>query len=333
MDRRLFEYRVYFRKKMKNVPLFTFGDFVKQDKAEVMPGSAASIDRDFVAKIALPRPADGNKGTFGSLLVWAGSPGMAGAAYMCANAACRSGVGIVHLWISRELMTPMFLSLPQAIAHPVPDDFPAAREELSALLPRMSSVVIGPGLDISETSVRDGILYMAGNAKTLVVDAGALAVIAREPDVFAPVFTQRISRGLTPAVFTPHPGEFARLVPGWQKEDREGGAKAFADAWKVVLVLKGHKTVVCTQAGECYINSTGNDGLAKGGSGDVLSGLIGSFMAQGLPPGDAAAAGVYLHGLAGEYAAKALGKRYMQPTDLFAFFTDAFRYVRWEHEQ
>ena len=314
------------------MPLFTFGDFVKQDKAEIMPVSGAPIDRDFIAKLVLPRPADGNKGTFGSLLVWAGSPGMAGAAYMCASAACRSGVGIVHLWIDRELMTPMFLCLPQVITHAIPEDFSKALDELSALLPRMTSVVIGPGLDISRSSVRDGILFMARNAKTLVVDAGALSVIAREPDIFAPVFVQRTALGLPPAVFTPHPGEFARLVPDWKKDDRENGAKAFACAWKVVLVLKGHKTVVCTQAGECYINSTGNDGLAKGGSGDVLSGLIGSLMAQGLPPGDAAAAGVYLHGLAGDYAAKALGTRYMQPTDLFAFFTDAFRYVRWEHE-
>ena len=322
-----------FQKEDEDVPLFTFGDFVKQDKAEIMPVSGAPIDREFVAKLVLPRPADGNKGTFGSLLVWAGSPGMAGAAYMCASAACRSGVGIVHLWIARELMTPMFLCLPQVITHAIPEDLSRRKKELSALLPRMTSVVIGPGLDISESSVRDGILFMAENAKTMVVDAGALSVIAREPDIFAPVFAQRIARGLPPAVFTPHPGEFARLVPDWQKEDRENGAKAFADAWKVVLVLKGHKTVVCTQAGECYINSTGNDGLAKGGSGDVLSGLIGSLMAQGLTPGDAAAAGVYLHGLAGDYAAKALGRRYMQPTDLFAFFTDAFRYVRWEHEQ
>ena len=298
-----------------------------------MPGCGKLIDRNFVMGLAPKRPVDGHKGTFGSILIWAGSPGMGGAAYMCTNAALRSGVGIVHLWISGELIAPMFLSLPQAIAHQIPEDFPAAREELAALLPAMSSVVIGPGLNISEPSVRDGILYMAEYSKTLVVDAGALSVIAREPDVFAPVFKERTARGLPPAVFTPHPGEFSRLVPGWNKEDREEGPKAFAVGWKVVLVLKGHKTTVCTPAGECYINSTGNDGLAKGGSGDVLSGLIGSLLAQGMPPRDAAAAGVFLHGLAGEYAASALGRRYMQPTDLFAFFTDAFRYVRWENEQ
>ena len=315
------------------MPLFTFGDFVKQDKADAMPGCGKLIDRNFVMGLAPKRPVDGHKGTFGSILIWAGSPGMGGAAYMCTNAALRSGVGIVHLWISSELIAPMFLALPQAIAHQIPEDFSAAREELAALLPAMSSVVIGPGLNISYPSVRDGILYMAEYSKTLLVDAGALSVIAREPDVFAPVFKERIARGLPPAVFTPHPGEFSRLVPGWNKEDREEGPKAFAVGWKVVLVLKGHKTTVCTPAGECYINSTGNDGLAKGGSGDVLSGLIGSLMAQGMPPRDAAAAGVFLHGLAGEYAAAALGRRYMQPTDLFAFFTDAFRYVRWENEQ
>lgn len=318
---------------MKFVPLFTFGDFVKQEKDDVMPGSAKPIDRNLVTGLAPKRPADGHKGTFGSLLIWAGSPGMGGAAYMCTNAALRSGVGIVHLWISAEMITPMFLSLPQAIAHQIPEEFQAAREELAALLPAMSAAVIGPGLDISNPAVRDGILYMAEYAKALVVDAGALSVIAREPDVFAPVFAGRTAKGLPPAVFTPHPGEFSRLVPGWNKEDRDEGPRAFAAGWKVILVLKGHKTAVCTPAGECYINSTGNDGLAKGGSGDVLSGLIGSLLAQGMSPADAAVSGVYLHGLAGDYASDALGRRYMQPTDLFAFFTDAFRYVRWEKEQ
>jgi len=315
------------------MPLFNFGDFVKQDKAEMLTDSFSSLNRDFVMKLAPARPADSHKGTFGSLLVWAGSSGMGGAAYMCANSACRSGVGIVHLWINRELITPMFLALPQAISHPVPDDPDVSREELSALLPHMTAAVIGPGLNITESAVRDQILYMAEHVRNLVVDAGALSVIAREPDVFAPVFADRISHGLLPAVFTPHPGEFSRLVPGWEKEDRELAPKAFAELWKVILVLKGHKTVVCTPAGEYYINSTGNDGLAKAGSGDVLSGLIGSLLAQGLTPLDAAVSGVYLHGLAGDLAAAALGRRYMQPTDLYAFFTDAFKYVRWEHEQ
>ena len=119
-------------------------------------------------------------------------------------------------------------------------------------------------------------------------------------------------------------------MPAWDKNYRIGGAKAASVEWNVVLVLKGHQTVICTPAGACYINSTGNDGLAKGGSVDVLSGLIGSFLAQGMSPGNAAAAGVYLHGLAGDYAAAALGRRYMQPTDLFGFFSEAFRHCKWD---
>lgn len=318
---------------MKKLPPFEFGDFPAKDRESFSKGAEVSIDRDFVARLAPARPVDGHKGTFGSILIWAGSQGMAGAAFMCANAACRSGVGVVHLWITGDLITPMFLSLPQAIAHRIPENFSEARECLTALLPGMTSVVIGPGLSPGDDTVRDGILFMAKNARNLVVDAGALSVISREPDIFSAVFSQRMARGLSPAIFTPHPGEFSRLVPGWNKEDRTEASQAFAAVWKVVVVLKGHKTVVCTPAGECYINSTGNDGLAKGGSGDVLSGLIGSLSAQGLAPGDAAAAGVYLHGLAGESAAASLGRRYMQPTDLFAFFTDAFRYVLWEKEK
>lgn len=291
---------------------------------------AVILDKDRIASVAPVRPADGHKGTFGTLLVWAGSEGMGGAAYLCANAACRSGVGLVHLWVSRELVTPMFLSLPEAITHAISPDFPSAREELSSFLPKMSACVIGPGLRADDAFVREGIMYMAQNAKRLVVDAGALTVIAREPDIFMPVFAGRERHGMEPAIFTPHPGEFAKLYPSWDKNDRIGGAEAFADAWKVIVVLKGFQTVICTPAGACYINSTGNDGLAKGGSGDVLSGLIGSLLAQGLSSDNAALAGVYLHGLAGDFASAALGRRYMQPTDLFGFFTEAFRTCRWD---
>jgi len=318
---------------MNLVTLLSSDDFPEKESPVAAADSPVILDRDYIAALSKPRPADGHKGTFGSLLVWAGSPGMGGAAFMCANAACRSGVGLVHMWVSPDLITPLFLSLPQAISHAIPDDYSRAREELAAILPRMSACAVGPGLETEGASVRDTILYLAEHARNLVVDAGALSVIACEPGVFAPVFASRSLRGLAPAVFTPHPGEFSRLLPGWHKEDRINAAKSFSDAWKVVLVLKGHKTVVCTPAGACYINSTGNDGLAKGGSGDVLSGLIGSLLAQGMSPGDAAASGVYLHGLAGDFACAALGRRYMQPTDLFAFFTDAFRYVRWEKEQ
>lgn len=288
------------------------------------------LDAAFIEDLAPARPAEGHKGTFGNLLVWAGSEGMFGAAYMCAAAACRSGVGLVHLWIPRDLVAQMFLVLPQAVSHPVPESFSEMREELSVILPKMNACVIGPGLGTEDVSVRDGILYMAANARELIVDAGALTVIAREPEVFGPVFRDRAGKGFPPAVFTPHPGEFSRLVPGWDRNDRVRGARSFAAEWNVVLVLKGHHTVVATPAGECYINSTGNDGLAKGGSGDVLSGMIGSFAAQGLSPRDAAAAGVYIHGLAGDLAADRLGKRYMQPTDLPSFFTEAFRRCRWE---
>lgn len=312
--------------------LFAFENPMKKDKSETTPKGVRIINKDLVEQLAPKRPADGHKGTFGSLLIWAGSSGMSGAAFMCANAACRSGTGVVHLWIRKDLVTPMFLALPQAIAHAIPDDPEEAKEKLSVLLALMSAAVIGPGLDPLDPFARDGVLLFAKYARNLLVDAGAFSVIAREPDIFKSAFEGRTKAGLSPAVFTPHPGEFLRLVPGWNKEDRIDGAKAFSDAWKVIIVLKGHKTIVSTQAGACYINSTGNEGLAKGGSGDVLSGLVGSLLAQGMSPDEAAVSGVYLHGLSGDYAAAALGRRYMQPTDLFAFFTDAFRHVRWENE-
>ena len=255
---------------------------------------------------------------------------MAGAAYMCAMAALRSGVGLVHLMIPENLTVSLFLSIPQAITHAIPHSPEGVIRLLSSLLPTMDTFVMGPGLPTHDPAVTEGIMYAAETARNLIVDAGALTVIAGAKDVFADVFAKRTASGLPPAVFTPHPGEFLRLQPGWNQTDRLSGAHSFAQAWHVVLVLKGHQTIVCTPAGECYINSTGNDGLAKGGSGDVLCGMIGSLAAQGLSAADSACAGVFLHGMAGDFAASVLGRRYMQPTDLFSFFTEAFSRCRWE---
>jgi len=292
--------------------------------------SATVLAEGFISHLAPIRPAEGHKGTFGRVLIWAGSEGMAGAAQMCATSALRSGVGLVHVFVPENLYLPMFLSLPQAILHMTPTESEQTQAAIAELLETMDACVIGPGLVPQDRMLTEGLLVAARQAKRLVIDAGALTAIAGARDVFADVFRERRSMGLEPAVFTPHPGEFSHLMPGWNPAEREEGAMLFSREWGVVTVLKGYQTVVCTPDGECYINPTGNDGLAKGGSGDVLGGMIGSFQAQGLTSRDAALAGVYLHGLAGDFAAATLGKRYMQPTDLFSFFTEAFRRTRWE---
>lgn len=292
--------------------------------------SPVRIDAGFVQAIRPERPVDGHKGTFGNLLVWAGSEGMAGASFLCAEAAARSGVGIVHLYLPRPLIMSLLILLPQAVSHAVPETAEEAREDLSALLPKMNACAAGPGLDPASSTGRDILLYMTEHARKIVLDASALTMISREPDLFRAAFLARKEKGLPAAVLTPHPGEFSRLLPGWNKEDRLSAPGAFSRAWNTVLVLKGYETTVFLPGGECYINSTGNDGMAKGGSGDVLTGLIGSLMAQGLSPADAALAGVYLHGLAGDLTAGELGRRSMQPTDLSARFTEAFRRVKWE---
>ncbi len=304
-------------------------DLLLQNEIPTSP-SVRILEMDAISRLAPVRPAEGHKGTFGRILIWAGSEGMAGAAYLCAASALRSGVGLAHVLVPDALMLPMFLSLPQAILHAIPTEPEPAVTAISGLLSTMDACVIGPGLRPQDKVVTEGLFVAARLAKRLVIDAGALTAVAGARDVFADFFRERISLGLEPAVFTPHPGEFARLIPGWNPQDREEGALAFSKAWGVITVLKGHQTVVCTPDGECYSNPTGNDGLAKGGSGDVLGGMIGSFQAQGLSSRDAALAGVYLHGLAGDIAAQTLGRRYMQPTDLFANFTEAFRRARWE---
>lgn len=287
------------------------------------------ITREWVTQKAPFRPIDGHKGTFGSLLLWAGSVDMAGAAYLSANAVCRSGTGIIHILSGQDVAAKLFPLLPQAIYHQVQQEkglYVRAHEALQ----HASACVVGPGLVLSGETDTQVLLYLLANAKQILLDAGALTFLSEAKNVFKDAFANRVSAGLMPAVITPHPGEFARLLPTWNKDDREVEVRAFSKEWRVVLVLKGNKTVVSSPDGEWYINSTGNDGLAKGGSGDVLAGLIGSFLAQGLSPTLAANAGVYFHGLAGDLASRKLGKRYMQPTDLFGYFTEAFRTCKWE---
>ena len=278
-----------------------------------------------ICRWRLERPDDGHKGTFGSVLVWAGSLTFAGAAHMCAMGALRSGVGLVHLLLPEEL-TPFFSAIsPPVITHAVRED-----ETLSLLTSfwrKGKALVIGPGLTIEDGFLSDGLLLSAEKANQLVLDAGALSFFARYPDHFQRTFSLRRKAGVPPAVLTPHPGEFSRLFPEFAQRERD--ALSFAKQNDCITVLKGKNTVIAAPDGRCFLNPTGNDGLSKGGSGDILSGMIGSLLAQGMEPFEAACCGVYFHGLAGDLAAEKLGKRYMQPTDLPPFFSEAFRKCGW----
>lgn len=285
------------------------------------------INGSIIRNLCPSRPVDGHKKTFGSVMLWAGSAEYAGAAHMCAMGALRSGVGLVTLLTSAHLMP--YLS---AVSPPVITRVRETKKEiydLSDFWEDKHALVAGPGLLPEEPGFIPSLEKSIQKAKNLVLDAGALTFIGENPRLAGDWFGFRNSCKKDPAVVTPHPGEFAKLTSGGIPQHREKAAREYAGKHNVVVVLKGENTVVASPDGRGYINPTGNDGMAKGGSGDVLAGLIGGFMAQGMDPFSAACCGVYFHGLAGDLAAEKLGKRYMQPTDMISFFSEAYRRCGW----
>lgn len=251
----------------------------------------------------LPKRApDGNKGTFGKLLLVAGSAGMSGAAYLCALAAYRVGTGLVRILTVPENRAVLQAQLPEAIVDAV------APEEMALLAEGKCSwadaVVLGPGLGQEPYVERLVEAVLASARSPVVVDADALNAVAGNPRLEG-YFADR-------AVVTPHMGEMARLTGqavSVLKADRVRAAREYAVRTGAVCVLKDASTVTADRAGETYINASGCSAMAKGGSGDVLAGVVGGLLAQGMERTKAAAWGAYLHGLAGERAARKKGER------------------------
>jgi NAD(P)H-hydrate epimerase len=270
-----------------------------------------------------PRPADANKGTFGRVLVVAGSRGMSGAAVLCASAALRGGAGLVQLAVPEGILPVVAAVNPCYLTAPLPQDgqgrlAAAALGALTALVRASTAAVVGPGLGQS-AEVRSLVLALVEQTTTpLVLDADSLNVLVGHLD--------RLRGRKAPFVLTPHPGEFARLlgsdVPSVQAR-REDLAAQFAASHGGIVVLKGQRTVV-TDGRRLYLNTTGNPGLATGGTGDVLGGLVAAFLAQGLEPFAAAQLGVYLHGLAGDLGRDEVGEVSLIASDLLTYLPRAF---------
>jgi ADP-dependent NAD(P)H-hydrate dehydratase len=270
------------------------------------------------------RPADAHKGVFGRVLVVAGSRGMSGAGILCASGALRGGAGLVRLAVPEGQLTAVTAANPCYTTAPLPEaaDGRFAAAALPALLEQLAAhdvCALGPGLGQSgelELILR-GVLTQS--TLPLVLDADALNLL--------PPLLSLLGGRPTPPVLTPHPGEFARLTGATiaaVQAAREEVAVRFAAAQRVVLVLKGHETIV-TDGRELYVNTTGNPGMATGGSGDVLTGLIAALLGQRLGPFAAARLGVYLHGLAGDLARDDLGEVSLIATDLLNYLPRAFR--------
>ncbi len=271
------------------------------------------------ACLALPDPQS-NKGDMGKLLLVCGSWGMAGACVMAAKAALRCGVGLLQIAVEERLYPILAQAVPQAVFLVL--DWENRREEseqaLLDALEKCTACVMGCGL--GERSELLCPLVFSHCRRPMVADADAINFLSRHPG-----FLENVS---IPLVLTPHPGEMARLcddsIPEIQS-DRLGAAQQKARETGTVVALKGAATVIASPDGRCAVNPTGNPGMAKGGSGDVLAGMAGAFLSQGVAPFETAVLAAYLHGRAGDLCAEKYTQRAMLPTDLVDVLPEVFR--------
>jgi len=277
---------------------------------------------------ALPRlparAADANKGHFGRVLVVAGSCGMSGAAVLCGSAALRGGAGLVRVAVPASVLPLVAAGNPCYMTAALAEDSQgrlagAARDELLELARANTAVAVGPGLGRS-SDLTSLVLSLIEQTETpLVVDADGLNTLQGQ--------VARLRGRAAPLILTPHPGEFARLLGSdvaTVQGDRQRLAFGFAAEHGLVVVLKGHGTIV-TDGRRVYVNATGNPGMATGGTGDVLTGLVAALVGQGLEVFAAAQLGVYLHGKAGDLARDELGEVSLIASDLLTYLPRAFR--------
>ncbi|MBQ9521552.1 MAG: NAD(P)H-hydrate dehydratase [Oscillospiraceae bacterium] len=286
---------------------------MEQDKTTIQVGVS-------FARCALPpRKPDGHKGDFGKVFLVGGSRAYTGAPYLMASATVGSGCGLVFLGVPGGIWTVeasrCLASIPVALGDAdalTPDALPALTGQLQAC----DVLAIGPGLG-RFAGVADTVCsVLRDTPKPVVLDADGINAL----NGHIHILSERRGRV---TILTPHEGEFSRLL-GKPVTDRVQQARDFATTYGCVLVLKGHRTVTATPSGTVLVNTTGNSGLSKGGSGDVLTGLIASLLAQGATPVQAAAGGVWIHGRAADYAANTLTPYAMTPLDIIGAFPLVF---------
>lgn len=262
------------------------------------------ITREFVQTIIEKREKEIHKGDCGRILIVAGSHGMAGAAILAATAALRTGSGLVQVAIPKELFPIVQVGIPEATC--------LERDLRNLDLSLYDAIAVGPGLGQSDESI-DAVKYLLANYDgKMVLDADGLNILA-----YNNLFD--LIKNKENIVITPHMGEARRLL-GYLKEGRKETAIELYNKTKAITVLKGHATVVATDNEKTYINTTGNPGMATAGSGDVLTGIITSLLGQGKSAKEAALAGVFVHGLAGDLAAETVGEYGLIAGDI-AYYT------------
>ncbi|WP_437190959.1 NAD(P)H-hydrate dehydratase [Planctomicrobium sp. SH527] len=273
------------------------------------------------------RPAESHKGTYGRVMIVGGRAGMAGAAALAGLGALRGGAGLVYLAVPRSVVSIVSSIEPSYLTLPLNVDITgeligSALDQVQQELIGKDSLGIGPGIGTSDV-VRSLVTTLYQEASVpMVIDADALNCLAEQTD--------SLSVHAGPRILTPHPGEFARLTRSDTRTiqaNREQLAIQFAAEHDVILVLKGHRTIV-TDGERIYVNTTGNAGMATGGTGDVLTGLTTALLAQKMLPFEAAQLAVYLHGLAGDLAAQDLSEQGLIASDLPKYLAKAWQKFR-----
>lgn len=283
------------------------------------------ITPEHVSAILPERQANAHKGMFGKLLLIAGSTGLTGAAAMAGQSAVRSGAGLIKIACPETVLPILASKMTEVMQVPLPDVAKKGQLALRALgqirelIQEHDAVIIGPGIGRHRETFELVRRLVAKLDKPAIIDADGLNALAGHLDI--------IRNCEAPLVLTPHPGEFKRLtgksVPDTYMETAEMAMDTAKDLG-VVLDLKGSPSTVAGPDGECYLNQTGNEGMATGGSGDVLSGIIGSFLGQGMGALDATVAAVFVHGYAGDLASEAYTSRAMIPTDMVSMLPKVF---------
>jgi ADP-dependent NAD(P)H-hydrate dehydratase / NAD(P)H-hydrate epimerase len=273
----------------------------------------------------LKRPATAHKGTFGRVFILAGSRGLTGAAHLAGMAALRSGAGLVTIGIPDAVYLVIAKRESELMIRPFPSTNKGTLSlkgfsDIHRFCATQNVLAIGPGLSQHITTQKLIRKILSATELPLVVDADGLNALKGHLKVL------EACRGR--AILTPHPGEFCRVWGGKLNDSdalRKKRALNAAQKYGAVIVLKGHRTIVAAPEGDCHINTTGNPGMATAGSGDVLTGMIAALVGQGLTHFEAACLGVYVHGFAGDMAAKKIGQTSLVASDLLRFLPEAFK--------
>ncbi len=270
--------------------------------------------------ISIPkRPRDSHKGDYGRVLIVAGSLGFTGAPCMAANACSRAGAGLVYLGVPDSIYTIAAVKCTGEMPFPLKGGdtvSEAAWDEIKTRVKSADAILIGPGMQNTKGTQAIVKRALEESEAPVILDADGINALGGNIDI--------LDNAKPPVVITPHDGEFARISGEIPRGGRLAAVCEFSKKHGCAVILKGYRTITALPDGSAYINTTGNPGLSKGGSGDVLAGMLASLIGQGFPLKDACIAAVYLHGLAGDMAAERLGEYSVAPEDVISEIPQAF---------